>query len=106
MFLPASAYLVIAVHHTPAQQDQDVGQKIVAERAEPGHGRDGGRPDRGVLQQDPVVDEPDVAGRVGGARPLLPQQVEDAHGEAGVLAVLDKLAQVGQAWCFNVMFYL
>ena len=62
----AVADLVVAVHLAAAEQDEDVGQQVVAEGAEARQGRDGGRPHRGVLQDDAVVDVADVARGVRG----------------------------------------
>jgi len=50
-----------------------------------------------ALQHHSVEDEADVLGGLGGAGALLAQQVQDLCGEHRVLAVLDELAQVGQA---------
>ena len=50
-----------------------------------------------ALQHHAVEDEADVFGGRGGARALLAQQVQDLGGQHRVLAVLDELAQVGQA---------
>ena len=55
-------------------------------------------PDCSVLQDDAVVDEADVLGGGGGAGPLSAQQVENLGGQDSVLAVLDELTQVSQAW--------
>lgn len=49
-----------------------------------------------MLQHHAVVDEADVLGGVAGLGPLLAQQVQNASGQHGELAVLDELAQVGQ----------
>ena len=49
-----------------------------------------------VLEQYAVVDEADVSGRVCCEWSFLSEQVEDAHGQAGVLAVLYEIAQVRQ----------
>ena len=54
------AYLVIGVHLAAAEEDEDVGQEVVAERPKPGQRRDGRRPHRRALQQHTVVDEADV----------------------------------------------
>lgn len=50
-----------------------------------------------ALQHHSVEDEADVFGGCGGAWTLLPQQVENLSGQDGMLTVLDKLTQVGQA---------
>lgn len=49
-----------------------------------------------MLQDHSVVDEADVLGGVVGLGPLLAQEVQDARGQHGELAVLDELAQVRQ----------
>ena len=90
-------HLVIGVHLTPGEQHQHVGQQVIAQRPELGHGGDSSGPDSSVLQEDSVVDETDVASGVGGPGTFLAQQVQDLHRQDGVLAVLYELAQVGQS---------
>jgi hypothetical protein len=46
---------------------QDVRQQIIAESSESGQGRDCGGPDSRVLENDSVVDVPDVASGVRGS---------------------------------------
>ncbi len=60
-------------------------------------------PHRLALQHHTVEDETDVFGGGGGTWPLFPQHVEDLSGQYGVLAILDKLTQVGQA-CFLALW--
>lgn len=62
--------------------------------------------DRLALQHHPVEDEADVLGRLGGAGSLLAQQVQDLGGQHRVLAILDELAQVGQASLFALRVLL
>ena len=62
----AVADLVVAVHLAAAEQDEDVGQQVVAEGTEAREGGDGGSPNGGVLQDDAVVYVADVARRVRG----------------------------------------
>ena len=51
--------LVVVVELAAAEQDEDVGQEVVAERAETGERGDGGRAHGGVLQDHAVVDVPE-----------------------------------------------
>lgn len=59
-----------------------------------------------ALQHHPVEDEADVLGGLGGAWALFAQQVQDLCGQHCVLAVLDELAQVGQARLFALWVLL
>lgn len=52
--------------------------------------------DRFTLQYHPVENEADVLGRLGGARALLAQQMQNLDGQHRVLAVLDELAEMSQ----------
>lgn len=58
-----------------------------------------------TLQHHPVENEANVLGRLGGARALLAQQVQDLRGQHCVLAVLDELAQVSQT-CLLALWVL
>ena len=49
-----------------------------------------------TLQHHPVENEADVLGRLGGARALLAQQMQNLDGQHRVFAVLDELAQMSQ----------
>jgi hypothetical protein len=93
----AVAHLVVRVHLAACQQHADVGQQIGAEGAELRQRRHCGRAHGRVLENHSVVDEADVARGLLGAWTLLAQQVQDAHRQAGVLAVLNELAKVRQA---------
>ena len=55
-------------HLASPEEDEDVREEVVAECAEARQRRHRRRPHRRVLQDDPVVDVADVAGRVGGLR--------------------------------------
>lgn len=59
-----------------------------------------------ALQHHAVEDEADVLGGLRGARALFAQQVQDLRGEHRMLAVLDELAQVGQARLFALRILL
>lgn len=59
-----------------------------------------------ALQHHSVEDEADVLGGLGGAWALFAQQVQDFGGEHRVFAVLDELAQVGQARLFALRVLL
>jgi hypothetical protein len=61
-----------------------------------GEARDGGGAYDGVLEDDAVVDVANVLGRLGGFGPLDAEQVEDADGELGELAIFDELAELRQ----------
>ena len=52
--------------------------------------------DCSILQDDSVVNKPDVLGGGLGARALSAQQVEDASSQHGVLTILYELTQVRQ----------
>lgn len=62
--------------------------------------------DRLALQHHSVEDEADVFGGLWGAWALFAQQVQDFCGQHRVLAVLDKLAQMGQACLFALRVLL
>ena len=47
-----------------------------------------------MLQDHAVIDEADILGGVVGLGSLLAQEMQDAGGQDGELAVLDELAQV------------
>ena len=98
----AVAHLVVRVHLAALQQDEDVGQQVGAGGAKVGQRRDGGGAHGRILQDDAVVDEANVFGGLLGARTLLAEQVQNAHGQARVLAVFDELAQVRQTGLFGV----
>ena len=88
--------LIRKFQDSPRQEDENIGEQIIAECPEPGEGGDCGSTDRRVLKDDAVVDVPDVAGRVGGAGSLQAQQVQDPHGQARVLTILNELAEVSK----------
>jgi hypothetical protein len=57
------ADFVVRVHAAAGQEHEDRGQQVVAQSAKLGQGRHRRGPHRRVLQDDAVVDEPDVPGR-------------------------------------------
>jgi hypothetical protein len=93
----AVAHLVVLVVQRAAEEHQHAGAQVGAALAVARERRHGGRAHGGVLQDDAVVDEPDVAGGVLGLGALAPQEVQDLHRQEGELAVLDELGELRQA---------
>jgi hypothetical protein len=93
----AVAHLVVSVHLATLEKHPDVWQQVGAEGAELGQSGHGCCTHWCVFQDNAVVDEADVARGLLCARTFFAQQVQDAHCQTCVLAVLDELAQVRQS---------
>mmetsp|Transcript_59614 Transcript_59614/g.136745 ORF Transcript_59614/g.136745 Transcript_59614/m.136745 type:complete len:270 (+) Transcript_59614:1459-2268(+) len=90
----AIADLIVVVVDAPLQQHDDGGAERIdhdAKLRERAHRRGA---HRRVLEDDAVVDEADVLGRLGRGGALDAEQVQDLRREQRELAILDELAQV------------
>mmetsp|Transcript_19502 Transcript_19502/g.55769 ORF Transcript_19502/g.55769 Transcript_19502/m.55769 type:complete len:338 (+) Transcript_19502:1117-2130(+) len=98
----AVAHLVVHIVQGALEENNDaVGQGLDL-GAKLAQSRHGSGAHVSVLQDDPVVDEADVLGRVAGGRAELAEHVEDLGRERGELAVLDELAEVEEPGFFRV----
>ncbi len=85
-----TSHLIVVVVQRAAQQHLDALPEVLDQGAKLGEGGDGGRAHRGVLQDDAVVDEADVARGVLGLGALVAQHVQDLRAQVGELAVLQR----------------
>lgn len=85
--------------NSPGQEDLDAPlDGIVGDvDTELGQAGDGGGADDGVLENDTVVDVPDVLVRLRRLRTFNTEQVQDADRKLGKLAVLDELAKLSES---------
>lgn len=89
---------VVHIVQTPREQHVDAALDlgVLLSDAKLGEGRDGGGAHNGVLENDTVVDVANVLCRLGRLGTFETEQVQDADGQLGELAVLDEFAEVGQ----------
>mmetsp|Transcript_9710 Transcript_9710/g.21643 ORF Transcript_9710/g.21643 Transcript_9710/m.21643 type:complete len:292 (-) Transcript_9710:1309-2184(-) len=92
----AISNLVVVVIGAELQQEKDILSQVGAFHGNLGQGIHCSGPDQGVLQNESVVDETNVLGRMRCARHLLTQKSQDARAEVGILTVLNELAKVKQ----------
>ena len=89
-------HLIVRVEQCPLEQHDDPVAQPLALQSEAREGRQRGRPHRGILQNDTVVDHANVPGRVLRLGPLLAQQMQNFDAQERELAVLDELRQLAQ----------
>ena len=88
--------LIVRVEQRSSEKNNDAVAQAVTLEPEPSQGRQGRRTHRRILQDHPVIDDPDVPGRVLCFRTLLAEQVQYLDTQERKLAVLDELGQLIQ----------